>query len=528
VFRAHDTKLKRDVAIKVLPDEFARDADRLARFRREAEALASLNHPNVATIHDLAEADGVQYLVLELVEGDTLADLIGRGTVPIETALGIARQMADGLEAAHGKEIVHRDLKPANVKVTPEGRVKLLDFGLAKMRAEHPGAALSNSPTLMATTPGMILGTAAYLSPEQAKGREADRASDVWAFGCIVYEMLAGRAAFEGETVGEVLGGILKAEPEWSRLPAATPAGIRRLLRRCLRKERSHRLTDIKDARIEIEEAGSESEPVAVTRPAASRTRLAWTVAAVLGVIAAGAVAWALRPAPAAPEMRVEIVTGATSNPASLAISPDGRQLVFVANDGGRPRLWLRPLNVASARTLAGTDDARYPFWSPDSRSVGFFAEGKLKRIDVAGGSLQTLADVPNSRGGAWGSDDTILFAPSAVSPPFRVPASGGEPVAVTRLEPGIQNHRFPHFLPDGRRFLFHVLGGPDVRGVYLGQLDDSGSRRLFDADSAAQFVSGYLLFVRQGTLFAQRFDAAAGALLGLPVLVAEDVASVL
>jgi Tol biopolymer transport system component len=528
VYRARDTKLKRDVAIKILPDEFSRDADRVSRFQREAEVLASLNHPNIAAIYDLEEANGSRYLVLELVEGETLADRIARGRIPVEEALDIAKHICEALEAAHEKGIVHRDLKPANVKISTDGKVKVLDFGLAKaMSGSAMATTLSNSPTLLSgTMGGAIIGTAAYMSPEQARGREADSRSDIFAFGCVLYEMLTGRAPFEGETVSEVFAGILKGEPDWNRLPTETPENIRGLLRRCLRKEPRLRLQHIGDARLEIEE----QSPVAPQLLPRRRER-AWITALV--VVAVLAVAMGIREfrgVPPAAEMRLEITTPPTADPASIAISPDGQKIVFVATSEGQSKLWLRPLDSVSGRVLGGTDGASFPFWSPDSQSVGFFAKGKLKRVDVDRGAVQILADAPEGRGGAWNRDGTIIFSPdSNRSPLFRISATGGAALPVTRMETTKEtNHRFPHFLPDGHHFLYYVQGTPESHGVYAGDLDGSGARRLLDVESAPVYESsGHLLFVRQNTLFAQGFDVAHLELKGNPFSVAESIAPV-
>jgi serine/threonine protein kinase len=538
VYRATDTHLGRNVAIKVLPDAFAHDAERLARFEREARTLAALNHPNIAAVYELEKSAGTHALVMELVEGPTLADRVARGAMPLDEALPIAKQMAEALEAAHELGIIHRDLKPANVKVRPDGTVKVLDFGLAK--AMEPGGIsdphVSQSPTI--TTPamtqmGVILGTAAYMSPEQAKGRAADRRSDMWAFGCVVYEMLAGRRAFAGDDIADTLANVLRGEPDWNLLPPETPAPIHRLLRRCLVKDPKRRVGDVSTARIEIDDAEhhqSEPDRSLASRPSHRERIILLSMLALVTLVAGVAIVLALRPEPSRSEMRLEITTPPTTDPASLAISPDGEKLVFVANSDGRPMLWLRPLASVAARPLPRSDGATYPFWSPDSRSVGFFAEGKLKRVDIDGGSAQTLTNVLTAaaRGGSWGRDGTILFA-NVGSPILRIPATGGEPTAVTRLETSQGgapiSHRFPQFLPDGRHFLYYLQGSSDVTGVYVAQLDGSNRRRLLAADAAASFApSGHLLFVRQGTLFAQNFDPTALALTGNPFSVAESV----
>src|SRR5438093_323685 len=531
VYRARDTKLKRDVAIKILPEEFSRDPDRVSRFQREAEVLASLNHSHIAAIYSLEEANGSRLLVLELVEGQTLADRLKRGPLPMDEALTVAKHICEAIEAAHEKGIIHRDLKPANIKITSDGIVKVLDFGLAKVReAEAQASNLSNSPTLMTarSTPGIILGTAAYMSPEQAKGQEANRTSDVWAFGCVLYEMLTGRAPFEGETVSEVFAGILKGDPDWSRLPAETPENIRRLLRRSLQKERRLRLQHIGDARVEIEEPQPHTaavSPRVIPRPRERAWMTAFVVAAVL------AVAMGIREfrgVPPAAEMRVEISTPPTSYPASIAISPDGNKIVFVAASEGQSKLWVRPLDSVAGRALPGTDGASFPFWSPDSQSIGFFAEGRLKRVDVDRGAFQILADAPAGRGGTWNRDGTIIFTPNVTQGIFRISATGGTASAVTRTETTKEtSHRFPQFLPNGHHFVYYVLGTPESRGVYAGDLDGSTARRLIDVESAPVYESsGHLFFVRQGTLFAHEFDAARLELKGNPFSVAEHIAT--
>jgi serine/threonine protein kinase len=466
VFRAHDTKLRRDVALKLLPDHFADNPERLARFEREAQVLASLNHPNIGQIYGLEESTGQRCIVMELVEGETLQEILRRGPIPFDEALGLAKQIAEALEVAHEKGIIHRDLKPANIKVTPDGQIKVLDFGLAKALDERPDGRVSDSPTLMsASMPGVILGTAAYMAPEQAKGRTLDRRTDIFAFGCVLYEMLTGRRAFEGEDVTEILGRVVTAEPDWNQLPAV-PATIRQLLRRLLRKDSRQRLGDIRDARIEIEEAGMDAET-----PVASRSSrglwLAWTVTSVSVLVAAMFAVIHLREPPPSspPEMRVEINTPATQQPLHFAISSDGGQLVFVASGDGAQKLWLRPLDATAARPLAGTDGAEYPFWSPDGHSIGFFASGKLKRIDIGGGPPQPISDAAAGRGGTWNRDGTILFAPTATSPLWRVLAAGGQLLQVTKLAPGQGGHRLPQFLPDGKHFLFFSQGSVDVQG---------------------------------------------------------------
>ncbi len=544
VYRAHDAKLHRDVAIKVLLPAVANDPDRLARFRREAQLLASLNHPNIAAIYGLEESEGTLALVMELVEGPTLADRIAQGPLPLDAVLPIAQQMAEALEAAHEQGIIHRDLKPANIKVRPDGVVKVLDFGLAK--AMDPAGASSdhamNSPTisLHATQAGMILGTAAYMSPEQASGKPVDKRSDLWAFGVVLLEMLSGRRVFDGETVSHVLAAVLTKEPDWTTLPATTPAPVRKLLRRCLEKDRRKRLADAADARLEIDDAltapAADPSPAGAAASTASArgTRLAWVVAAVAVLGAAALTVPAVRHLREAPpaETRVDIVTPAGGDPLAFALSPDGRQLVFVAAGDGASRLWLRSLSTTTAQPLPGTDGARYPFWAPDSRAVAFFADGQLKRLDLGGGAPRALAAAPSGRGGSWNADGVLLFAPNIVGPLFRVAAAGGDAAPVTTLDRQT-SHRFPVFLPDGRHFLFYAQGGPDTGGIHLGALDAGAPTRLTAADTAATYLpsealreGGWLLWTRAGTLVAQCLDLARRALTGDPVPLADAVAS--
>jgi eukaryotic-like serine/threonine-protein kinase len=531
VYQATDTKLGRSVAIKCLPEAFSHDTERVARFQREARLLASLNHSNIAAVHGLEEINSRYFLVMELVAGETLADRIKRGAIPIEEALPIAKQIAEALEEAHEKGIIHRDLKPANIKLTPDGKVKVLDFGLAKAyEREQANAALSNSPTISmaATNAGLILGTAAYMSPEQAKGKEADPSWDVWAFGCVLYETLTGQPAFEGETATEILGGVLKTEPNWNCLPEETPAGIRRVLRRCLQKNRTRRFHDMADVRIEIEEAqsGAEAERDVPHAPAQRRSKVFLGVMAVLfftsiGSLAALSVLYFKWPQPA--EIRVEVSTPPTFDPSSLAISPDGRRLVFSAWTEGKPQLWVRPLDSFAAQPLPGTDGASHPFWSPDSASVGFFADSKLKRIDIVDGARQVLANATNGQGGTWSREGTIVFAPTAQGGLFKVPARGGESVPVTR--PDTQEfHLGPEFLPDGSHFVYLLQGG-SAPGIYAGSLDGTSPKRLASADSKAVVSpTGFLFFLRQTTIFAQSFDFKRQELSGNPFPVVGQV----
>ena len=522
VYRATDTNLKRSVAIKVLPEAVATDAERVARFQREAEVLARLNHPNIAQIHGLEKSDGTTALVMEFVEGPTLADRIAQGSMPGDEALPIARQIAEALEAAHEQGIVHRDLKPANIKLRPDGTVKVLDFGLAKALEAAPAV------TEAVTSPGMtgfgvILGTPAYMSPEQARGRAVDKRSDVWAFGCVLFEMLAGVRLFGGADATESIAAIVRAEPDWGKLPPVTPAAIRRLLRRCLTKDPRERLTDIGVARLEIKDAltapRSDADQPAL-RP--HRPRLPWIVATLSVALMLAVVAWSLqRQSVDLAAMRLEIVPPAGFSPESLALSPDGKLLAFVAPVNGIPSLWVRRLDQDSAQPVPGTDEASFPFWNPDGRNIGFFAGSTLKRVDLSGGFAHVLADVTVGRGGTWSSDGVIVFAPAVGSGLMRITATGGVPVPATTLFDGQRGHRWPQFLPDGQHFLFFSTGDGDRGGVFLGSLDGTTPVRLIDADGAAWYASGHLIFESGRALKAAPFDVNGKRLTGdsVPIL---------
>jgi serine/threonine protein kinase/Tol biopolymer transport system component len=531
VYRARDTKLRRDVAIKVLPNAFLADSERRARFEREAHILAALNHPHIGAIYGLEEVDGVIGLVLELVDGPTLADRLHNGAMPIAEALAVARQIAEGLGAAHEKGIIHRDLKPANIKLTPAGIVKILDFGLAKAsagEAAETDPSPSQSAIVAATHEGVVLGTAAYMSPEQARGQVVDKRTDIWAFGCVFYEMLTGRAAFGGTTTTDTLAAILERGPVWDALPERMPPSVQRLLRRCLQKDSRRRLHDIADARLDLEEADAPERDT--SRPAArskTRERIAWTLAAVMGAsLAVAGVLYVRRAGPDPRQMRFDIPTPPTSDPEFFALSSDGRQLAFIATADGAPRLWVRPLDQVTAQPLAGTEGATAPFWAPGGTAIGFFADAKLKRIDLDGSAPQVLADAPRARGGTWNGNGVILFSPNN-SGLMRVAATGGTPVAVTRLAPG-QRHLWPQFLPDGRRFLFLEVspGRPEMRAVYVGALDGGEQFRvLAEAETAAMYAPpGALLLVRRGVLVAYRFDPTRGVVSGDPMPVAQGV----
>ncbi len=539
VFRARDTRLARDVAIKALPAEFARDPERLARFEREAKLLASLTHPHIAGIYGIEEVDGHRYLILEFVEGETLAQRIDRGPLPMEDSLQVARQIAAALETAHESGVVHRDLKPGNVMITPAGDVKVLDFGLAKSgtgSASGSDVSLSHSPTLthQGTAAGVILGTAAYMSPEQARGRAVDKRTDIWSFGCVLYECLVGRQAFAGDTVSDLIARILEREPDWDALPASTPSRIRGLLRRCLEKDVKRRLRDIGDARIEIEDviAVRSSAPSA----AASGKRgvrmgaNAWLLAVALILVTAAVTRLAgplFEHASTPPPVRFEVPeapgTHMVVDGAESAISPDGRTLAFCATDSaGISRLWLRPLESLAARPLPGTEDASLPFWSPDSRSIAFFAgTDKLKKIFADGGTPETIGSIKGPRGGTWHRNGTILLAPLSEGPIYKVSANGGESVPVTTLDSTETAHRFPQFLPDGNHFLYSSLPPHDGKfTIYLGSLDGKERRAVLTtaASGVVYAEPGYLLYARDDAIVAHRFDAKNGRVIGEPV----------
>jgi eukaryotic-like serine/threonine-protein kinase len=545
VYRAHDTKLNRDVAIKVLPAALANDPRRVSRFQQEARTLAALNHPYIGAIYGLEETSNGYALVLELVEGPTLAQRLANARkIPVQEALLIAGQIAEALEAAHDKGIIHRDLKPANIKVTPAGTVKVLDFGLAKAFAGDSITDLSH--VTAGSEDGLIVGTPGYMSPEQARGQPVTKQTDIWAFGCVLYELLTGRQAFHKETFTDTIVAVLEREPDWQALAPTTPTSVRTLLRRCLQKDKDRRFRDIGDVRIQIEEALTEaSAPINDAMSASDldgepRRNVSgykqWLPALTATVLLGTVIIWmvASRTVTSPPEVRFELATPLTGDPVSLAVSPDGQQIAFAATSNGRPQLWLRSLNSTSSRPLAGTDGGTYPFWSPDSRAIGFFSGGKLKLIDIDGGLVRELANAPNPLGGAWNSDGTILYTPHYTSPIFRISSARGDPAAVTRIEGQQTSHRFPRFLPDGRHFLYYVPGGVntnariEARGVYVGQLDSAATTRLLDADAAAVYVPpGYLLFVRQGKLIAQKFDPEKQALSGNPFPIDDQLLAV-
>ena len=544
VCRARDTRLNRDVALKMLPAAFATEPDRMTRFQREAQLLAALNHPNIAAIYGLEEAASARAIVMELVEGNTLT-----GPLPVGEALPIARQIAEALEYAHDRGIIHRDLKPANIKVTPDGSVKVLDFGLAKAMDDAGDSTLnlrgSMSPTLSlaATHAGVIMGTAGYMAPEQAKGKGADRRSDVWSFGIVLYELLTGSRMFGGDTVPETLASVMKDQVTLEKLPEETPSALRKLLARCLERDPRRRLQSIGEARIVIEDViagvtADENRPA----PPTHRTpvpKWPFAVAALAIVAAAGALGWVWsRPAPPLPAVNRftlsppdnVVLTVASPNATQMAVSPDGRYVAFVADEERRARtLWVRALDSLSAQRLDRTEGADMPFWSPDSQHIGYFADGRLMRISVAGGAPLKICDAQDPEGGTWfqaeGQDDVIIFAPNATGPLQRVLAQGGVPTPVTTLADGETAHSFPQFLPDGRRFLF-LAEGPKS-SIHLQSLDTGERTFVTNSIGRAAFAPpGILLYLRDGTLLAHRWNLRTLQLEGEPVSIAEDVRS--
>jgi Tol biopolymer transport system component/predicted Ser/Thr protein kinase len=532
VWKASDTRLGREVALKTLPEAFARDADRLARLEREARMLAALNHPNIAAIYGLEEAGGTRFLVMEMVEGHTLAERVERGPLPLDEALLLARQIVDALEAAHEKDVVHRDLKPANIKVTPQGRLKVLDFGLAKaLTGDAANVNLSQSPTLSlgVTQQGVILGTAAYMSPEQARGVTIDKRADLWAFGCILYEMLVGSSVFRGDTTSDVMASVLKSEPDYKALPPGTPPRLRRLLERCLQKDPRQRWHDAGDVRVELDQVGSDSrdllEPAHVRSSGGGFRKLAWLAMGAGVALLAG---WfALRhftgPAPGPwgerlIEFTLEPPPGAIFD-ASLSqpfeLAPNGSALAFVAIDAkGVPALWLRRFDSDTSQKLEGTEGAWAPFWSPESDWIGFYAPGALKRVSVSGGSPQKIVPITGADAttAAWGPGGTILFQSGRLETPFeRVPFQGGTPTLATTFEPDEGAHRFAVFLENSHRFLYLAYTGRPGTHLHVGDLDGGPVKSLsWPAEALSSkiaYAPGYLLSVDKETIVVREFN---------------------
>ena len=536
VYQARDSKLGRDVAIKVLPEAFADDAERLSRFQREAKMLAALNHPNIATIYGLEQSGNASFLVMELVAGETLAERIQHeGAIPLDEGLDIARQIAEALEVAHDKNIIHRDLKPANVKVTPEGKVKVLDFGLAKaFERDTATESLNSSPTLSmaATMQGVILGTAGYMSPEQARGKRVDKRADIWAFGVVLYEMVTGKRLFEGEDVAHTLAAVIMQKPDLS----AAPARVRPLLERCLEKDPRKRLRDIGDMEWLLVEAPA--KPATAREPDIARgnSRIAWGTAAILGLLSLGVGFIHFREVPLAePALYLSIPLPGETGAGFIALSPDGRRIVLELNSNGKAQLYLRSLDSPQLQVLNGTENVRGPFWSADSKFIGFFRDGKLQAMPATGGPPQALCDGTGPAGeGTWNRDGVILFSSSGSTEPIRrASPAGGACVAVTNPASD-SRHRYPEFLPDGKHFLYLVEGGDESkRGVYVSSLENPVPRRLLADDSGAIFAPsttgmkyGYLLFLRGTDLMAQPFDAQSLQLAGDVFRIAPDAST--
>jgi serine/threonine-protein kinase len=566
VYQATDTVLGRQVAVKVLPPVFAQDPEHLARFEREAKVLATLNHANIAQIHGLERANGQAALVMELVDGPTLADRIAEGALAFEAALPIATQVAHALEAAHDAGIVHRDLKPANIKVRPDGMVKVLDFGLAKAVESSAATAANMSQLPTVTTPaplregyggqamtqaGMILGTAAYMAPEQARGKPVDARADVWAFGCVLFEMLTGRRAFQGEDVTDTLAAVVRAEPPWELLPADTPHLVRLALQQCLQKQPTQRLRDVGAVRLLLEEAARPPEPHASTG-ATAKVRSVWmwaTAAAVIAAAATGAATWALSarraaPAPSLAHLSINLdsvdylgrYAGASYRPSrtAFAVTADGRTIVFSATRGTTTQLFRRSLDDGTTTSLAGTEGAIGPFLSPDGNTVAFWADGAIKKTPVGGGPVVAVCDAPAGAGafgyfgGSWGAHDTIAFSAGA-GVVFTVPAAGGTPKAITSLEAGSNEsqHVLPTWLPDERGILFTARNGTDMNSsdVVLQPLPEGERRILVKGAADARYLgSGHLLYLTRGTLMGAAFDPEAIALTGEPVALLDNV----
>jgi len=541
VYRAKDTRLGRDVAVKVLPAAMSSSPELRQRLDREARTISQLSHPHICTLHDVGHQDGTDYLVMELLEGETLADRLGRGAMPLDQALRIGVEIAGALDAAHRQGIVHRDLKPGNVMLTKSG-VKLLDFGLAKLAAPPTSVSQATSlPTALPesqplTSRGTILGTFQYMAPEQLEGREADARSDIFAFGCVLYEMLTGQKAFTGKSQASLIGSIMTTEPApISSIQPMTPPAVDRLVKGCLAKEPEHRWSTAHDVMLQLQwiaEGGSAAglpAPVAARRR--SREKLAWGVAGALALAAAALAYGFAKRAPQPPRM-VRFEVAIPPNVSAIdapKISPDGRLLAFNATDAtGKAQIWIRPLNALAAQPLAGTEGTRRPFWSPDSRYLAFMAEGKLKKIDVTGGPPTKICDAPTAVDGSWSPEGVILLDGTGTDPILRVPAAGGTPVVAVKTEPSRKEIQvgWPEFLPDGRHFLYMAANQKPDDGAYrIGSLDSAETKPLAPAQTMLAYAPpGYLLFVKDKTLVAQPFDAKALKITGEPVPLAEQI----
>jgi eukaryotic-like serine/threonine-protein kinase len=542
VYQARDTRLDRNVAIKVLPEQFSADTKFRERFEREARAISSLNHPNICILYDVGRQDGIDYLVLEYLEGESLAQLLERGPLPIRQVLAYGIQIAEALERAHRQGVVHRDLKPGNVMLTKNG-LKLLDFGLAKPMAGASGAvsalgSLTLSQHKPLTAEGTIVGTFQYMSPEQLEGREADPRSDLFAFGCVLYEMATGKRPFDGKTQASVVAAILATEPPpISTLVPLTPPAFERLVKTCVAKDPDERWQTAHDVKLQLQwiaEGGSQAgiaAPVSTHRK--HRERTAWAVAAVFVLVSlvAAVAYWRASSAPQSvvrtsillPEKTQFTLMGRNGVP---AISPDGTKVAYVAVREGQRYIWLRNLNSIDAKPIQGTEEGFAPFWSPDGRYLAFFSQGKLKKLAISGGAPEAICDADDTRGGSWGSKDVIVFAANRFSALFSVPASGGIPVQVTELGQSL-SHRWPHFLSDGEHFLFVTTPTGSVSNlsnIQLGSIKDKTSKLVLDSGYNLDLSNGQIFFMRDGVLNAQSFDEKRGQVTGEAVPIASDV----
>jgi Tol biopolymer transport system component/predicted Ser/Thr protein kinase len=545
VYRAKDTRLDRIVAIKVLRGHLVHDSELRQRFEREAKTLAALSHPHICPVFDVGEQDSIAFLVMEYLEGQTLAERLRKGPLPLDQLLRCAIEMADALDKAHRRGIVHRDLKPGNIMLTASG-AKLLDFGLAKLQPVGVVAGLSIAPTLAGplTGQGTILGTLQYMSPEQVEGKDADARSDIFALGAILYEMATGKKAFEGSSPASLIAAILERNPQpLSVLQPMSPPALESIVATCLAKDPEQRWSSAHDVMLQlarVADAGPQHPSAAPVRVSRSRERLWMLLAGMLVVAVIGlllTVAYLARPSPEAGPVQFFISppegTSLAPGPAApqVAASPDGRRIAFATADAsGNRQLWIQTLDALTALAMPGTDGGEFPFWSPDGRFIGFFAQGKLKTIDAAGGPPTVISDAAAGQGGTWNRNGVIVFAPNFNSPLMRVPAGGGEPVSVSTLDEARdeKGHLWPQFLPDGRHFLYLAQSRqPDQHAIYVGSLDSAEPQRVLSADVRAGYAPpGYLLFVREGTLFVQPFDASRLALAGEPARIAEGIGS--
>src|SRR5271155_3661773 len=544
VYLARDTRLDRTVAVKILPTHLSSNIEAKQRFEREARAISSLNHPNICTLHDVGHQDGTDFLVMEYLEGETMADRLMKGPLPSEQVLKYGIDICEGLEKAHKSGVIHRDLKPGNVMLTKSG-AKLMDFGLAKATLAQAPPSSSLTMTISGpsagqplTAQGMVLGTFQYMAPEQLEGKDADPRSDIFALGAVLYEMASGKRAFTGKSQASIVAAILASDPQpISAVQPMSPHALDRVVTTCMAKDPDERWQTAHDVKLQLQWIAEAGSKAGIPAPVAARRRtsqkLAWAVASLAAAAAvAFATAFVLRtPTPVHP-LRVSILPPDkhSFDPLSIALSPDGTKLAFVATaTGGAPQLWVRPLDSTAAQPLAGTDDAAFPFWSPDSHNVGFFAQGKMRIIDASGGAVQTLADAPQPRGGSWGTDGTILYTPDASSAMMRIPAAGGTPspaIGDEKTVASVGSPRWPAFMPDGKHFIFFQFA-PDNQGggiIYLGALDSQQDTVLVKSDYRAQYASGHLVFVHGGNLMSQSFDEKKLKLTGSPVPIAEQV----